>query len=784
MPIPAAVTRMLRKLEPRTLRSKVAILFTLVVGTISIFFFLLIPSRLDEQAMTALTEKAENVAKVAAFSVASALVFEDSLAIRQMLQAGFEVRDLQYIVVTDHAGEVRVVVGADQILEGAALAVVDAPMSSEVYRTTAPVAFRGETVGSVHVGISQERTRAAGRAARRFGTVVSLLSFFIGVVVVGVLSWLVTDPLRHIARTARRVAEGDLSQRAPTSSNDEVGQLAAAFNTMISRLQSTQAQLMGANQKLEARVVKRTRRLREEVTERRQAETRMRTLLDYAPDAVVILDVDAGRFIEANEAAERLSGLDRESLLRVDVAEFSRQTQPDARHSLERLGERLLPAVDGGTTRFEWVHHNALGAAVPCEVHLVKLPAEGRNLVRASALDITERKRAEEALRASEDRYRSIVETTLDWIWEMDLTGRHTYSNHVLETLLGFTLEEFEKIDFFDRFHPEDTEGLREMLRECVEKRCGWRDLTVRIRSKQGEYRHLESNATPVLDEDGELVGFRGVDRDVSERRRASEAEAASRAKSAFLANMSHELRSPLNAIIGFSEMLQDQVVGDLNEKQSRYVDHVLTGGRHLHDLINDILDISKVEAGKMDPEFSFVAIGPLLEDLLRLFDQKALKHNLSLELCLADEVSKLKIEADERMLKQIGFNLLSNATKFTPDGGRVTVSAELFQECVRIAVSDTGIGIRREDQERIFNEFEQVDSTYAKKQAGTGLGLALVNRFVQLHGGRIWVESGGTNEGSTFTLEMPIRRHDTPLRYGEKEGWEDAIGHGTRRGG
>lgn len=771
MHIRAAVTRMLEKLKPHTLRSKVATMFMFVVGTISTFLFLIVPARLHDQAMAGVVDKSHTIAEIAAFSVASALVFEDTDAMRKVLQAGLEAGDLQFIAVTDQAGAVRIAVSTDEVLKGAAHTADGTPISSGVHRATAPIQFNGERVGTLHLGISLESVAAASRAAYEFGTVVSLLSFFIGMVGVGVLSGLVTNPLRHIAKTAKHIAAGDLSQRVAITSDDEVGQLGTAFNTMISRLQLTQAQLTEANQTLETRIEKRTRRLREEVLERRHAETQMRTLLDYAPDAVVIFDVDTGRFTEVNKAAERLSGLDRESLLRVNLVDMSPPTQPDGRSSLEGMEEWIRQAVEGGTPRFEWVHRDALGALLACEVHLVRLPCEGRNVVRASVLDITERKRAVEALRASEDRFRSIVETTLDWIWEMDLTGRHTYSNHALETLLGFTQEELEQIDIFDRFHPEDVDGLKRMWTECVERRCGWRSLQVRIRGKQGEYHHMESNATPVFDKSGELVGFRGVDRDVSERRRAAEAEAATRAKSAFLANMSHELRSPLNAIIGFSEMLQDEVFGELNHKQAQYVGHVLGGGRHLLDLINDVLDLSKVEAGRMDPEFSSVAVGPLLKELLRLFEQEALKNRLSLDLHLADGVAELEVDADARMLKQIGFNLLSNATKFTPEGGGVTISAKLCNGRLRIAVSDTGIGIPERDQERIFIEFEQGDSTYAKKQAGTGLGLTLVKRFVQLHGGRIWVESGGTGTGSTFTVEIPIRRHDGAGGCGEREG-------------
>ena len=239
-------------------------------------------------------------------------------------------------------------------------------------------------------------------------------------------------------------------------------------------------------------------------------------------------------------------------------------------------------------------------------------------------------------------------------------------------------------------------------------------------------------------------------------------AESASTSKSEFLATMSHELRTPMNAIIGFSEILADMTFGALNQRQEKYVNNILTSGRHLLQLINDILDISKVEAGKMVLEPSTVNIKGLLEGSLVMIKEKAMKHGVNLELHVAEEVSGLDIRGDERKLKQIVFNLLSNAAKFTPGGGRihVTANAATAGSTIQISVADSGIGITTGDQERVFMEFEQIDSTYTRKQEGTGLGLALTKKLVALHGGRIWVESEGEGKGSTFSFTIPIENN------------------------
>src|SRR4029453_680756 len=234
------------------------------------------------------------------------------------------------------------------------------------------------------------------------------------------------------------------------------------------------------------------------------------------------------------------------------------------------------------------------------------------------------------------------------------------------------------------------------------------------------------------------------------------ELEAASRPKSEFLANMSPELRTPLNAIIGFSEVLDDRMFGELNEKQAEYIRVILNSGRHLLSLINDILDLSKVEAGRMELELGTFNLRMALENALTLIRERAMRHELALGLTVDETLGD--VVADERKFKQVLLNLLSNAVKFTPEGGRIDVRALHANGTVEVSVTDTGVGIAPEDQEAIFEEFRQVGHP-ARKREGTGLGLALARKFVELHGGRLWVKSEG-GRGSTFTFSLPARPH------------------------
>jgi signal transduction histidine kinase len=232
------------------------------------------------------------------------------------------------------------------------------------------------------------------------------------------------------------------------------------------------------------------------------------------------------------------------------------------------------------------------------------------------------------------------------------------------------------------------------------------------------------------------------------------ELEIANQHKSEFLANMSHELRTPLNAIIGFSEVLQERMFGEMNDKQTEYINDIHGSGKHLLSLINDILDLSKVEAGRMELDLARFNVPGAIGNALTLIKERAVRHGIELTASIDPAVDE--ISADERKFKQILLNLLSNAVKFTPEGGRVVVAARPGEGLIEVSVTDTGIGIAAEDHEAVFEEFRQVGKDYTRKAEGTGLGLALTRKFVELHGGKIRVKSE-PGKGATFTFTLPL---------------------------
>jgi PAS domain S-box-containing protein len=289
---------------------------------------------------------------------------------------------------------------------------------------------------------------------------------------------------------------------------------------------------------------------------------------------------------------------------------------------------------------------------------------------------------------------------------------------------------------------------------------------TIRLH-KEGQRLDVEVSLFPIRDATGRVTELASIDRDITERRRAAAAleqantalEQASHAKSAFLANMSHELRTPLNAIIGFSEVLQDETFGTLNARQQRYVGNVLESGRHLLALINDVLDLSKVEAGRVELQREPLPLDELLTSVRDTLAPIAAKAGVTLR--VEQSTRAPVVHVDRGRFVQILYNLLSNAIKFTPEGGTVTIRWTEDAGTVAVAVEDSGIGIAPKDQQRIFGEFEQVDSAMSRRQQGTGLGLALTKRLVELHGGTIAVQSA-LGRGSTFTVTLP-RTQDVP---------------------
>jgi len=405
--------------------------------------------------------------------------------------------------------------------------------------------------------------------------------------------------------------------------------------------------------------------------------------------------------------------------------------------------------------------------------------------------EIEERKGTELELRESETKYRNIIENIEEGYFEVNLSGDMTFFNDSLCKISGYARDELTGINNRIYSTPESGKRMYRVFKEIYEKGKPGKIIDYEVVKKDGSIGVFKLSASLLRDRLSNPIGFRGIVRDITERKRTEDelrrskeaAEAASRAKTEFLANMSHELRTPLNHIIGFTEMVIDKTVGDLNSTQEEYLDDVHQSSKHLLSLINDILDLAKVEAGKLELSPSVVNPGMLMENSINMIKEKAIAHDVRISL-ETDGIPEIII-ADEKRLKQVFYNLLSNAMKFTPDGGEVKLSAnsmstenkglkieksnhvqwidtdggqgENHENLIEFSVSDTGIGVTPEDRERIFGRFEQADSPMTKRFQGTGLGLPMARSLVELHHGRLWVESDVESKGSTFRFLIPV---------------------------
>ncbi|MFZ0298505.1 MAG: PAS domain S-box protein [Candidatus Sulfotelmatobacter sp.] len=513
-----------------------------------------------------------------------------------------------------------------------------------------------------------------------------------------------------------------------------------------------------------------------DITERKRAEEalrdsreQLRLLLDSVKDYAIFMLDPFGKVTSWNQGAERIKGYKPDEIIGRHFSCFY-PTEDVQTGKPER--ELQIAAAEGRYEEEGWRTRKD-GSRYWGDVIITAL-SDGAGKLRGFSKisrDITERRRAEELLRESEERHRKLFDNNPHPTWVFDReTLRFLAVNDAAVHKYGYSRDEFLAMTLKDIRPPEDVPALLETVKtlgEGNESSGAWRH-----RLKDGTLIDTE-NTSYALNFLGRaarvvvVVDITQRKRDEAEKReimdslaatnqelglRNREVERATHMKSKFLASMSHELRTPLNAIVGFSDLLGEGTSGVLNTKQKRFVDHIKQGSAHLLQLINDILDLSKIEAGQLELHTEQFLVQDALPEVLSTIDPLAMAKNIRLEHKLE---SKSLVKADRVRFKQILYNLLSNAVKFTPKGGRISIECADHWDFVRVSVSDTGTGIRPEDQEVIFDEFRQGEGTADGLHEGTGLGLAITRRLVEQQGGKITVESK-LGEGSRFTFSLP----------------------------
>jgi len=557
---------------------------------------------------------------------------------------------------------------------------------------------------------------------------------------------------------ARQIAESGKPQRFEThfesnghdylSSNFLLGsELYANVSLDITDLKTTQHELSELNRTLEKRIEERTAQVLD--------------LYNNAPVGYHSLDVE-GRFLAVNQTELNWLGYSREELIGQPVTKV---LSPESIQTFHETFPQFKSSGVLNDTEFEFIRRDGTtfyAVAMATAVY----DAEGRYLSsRSTLIDITARKLAEKAQRESEERLELAFRAAQDGIWDWNIETGEVYYSSRYKSMLGYRDEEIEHhVSAWTRLmHPEDMPGALKVVEEVL---GGKRDYVIEFRMlhKDGHYVDILSRGFPIRRKpDGRIARIVGTHVDLSDHKKIEETlklanlelERAMHMKDEFLANMSHELRTPMNAILGLSEILLELGAGPLNDRQIRAMNTINKSGKHLLELINDILDLSKIEAEQMTLEIKPVLIADVCDSGLLFIREAAQKKKIRLLTEVDPEV--IRIMADVRRIRQMIINLLSNAVKFTPDGGLVTleVTGNKKEQTVSFSVTDTGIGIAPENIRRLFQPFVQLESGLTRPYEGTGLGLTLVDRMAKLHGGRVTVESE-LGKGSRFTIILP----------------------------
>lgn len=606
---------------------------------------------------------------------------------------------------------------------------------TSIIGTTALNDVSGKPVLGLDVEMPRDIYQQGKSAIHYVIFIIILMGIICGIVLATLLEKSVLSRLSILSSNLTLISEkGSLSSRVELEGNDELRGLADNINHMLETLEKNDQEF---------------KRIEND------SKKRMETVLSTIICGTLLIDAQTRIIIDANPTASEAIGLLKEQILGNVDSDFIYPL-----HKEDCFSNNPELKVN----KFESILVNADGKEIPVLTSIVPVSLSDKRYLVESFVDMSRIKETEKALMESEEKFEKISTSAQDAIIMIDNRGCIIFWNQAAEKMFGYTREEVIGKDMHGliaspEYRSRYEQGFAGFIAEGKGPAIG-QILSLNARKKNGTEFPVEISLSTFKFRNG-TWNAAGIIRDITDRKKAEEAlidakinaETANRAKSEFLATMSHELRTPLNSIIGFSELMLDCNIAD-SDMQKKFLGNISTSGKHLLSLINNILDLSKIEAGKMDLSYETFGVYSAIDEVKQLVAPLADKKRLKLELHKDESLDN--IYADKLKFKQILFNLASNAIKFTPPGGKVIISATRNQDKVQFSVEDTGIGIAEENKRKLFQPFIQIESTTSRRYEGTGLGLSLVKKFIEMHGGQIWFESE-FGKGTKFTFDLPL---------------------------
>ena len=800
--------------KDRSLLYKLTLLSLLPAVIVTAVIAFKVMGAVETAMVTEAENKADALTDLTRLSMANAFVIYNKNLLDNFVDALGRIRFVKYALVVDSVDS-RILAHNDHNLDGKLISNVSGiavdPLelenhstnervgANDLYIRSVPIIIDDKQYASLHIGFSFEEVHQQMASVKRSILLLALMAVIIGVSLALFVAKIISAPIHGLARQADLAGRGNFDQSLIYKSKDAIGRLANAFNRMLTDIRVKQRQLRAINTIADA-----VYRSLDTQTVARNAVASMLSYGQYPGVAIFTIN-DAKKQFELIHA----HGFDQETLKKAAVLPLEGSLTGIAARNKQVVSsrdiatdERLVPDVREALMAEDLhsvlsvpllAHDRVLGAMnliyktryVLSDFEKETLISIGKTIGLAMAnarqmariqSEIEERKEVEKSLRESENKYRNLVERANDGIVIIQ-DGFIRFANPRAIALSGQAPENFINQPFIAYLHPTEKTKIKEMYERRISGDTPASIYETIFVRKDGEPIYAEVNAGRITYQErpADLV----LIRDISERKRAQEAlkqaydqlevkvaertvelavakeraEESDRLKSAFLASMSHELRTPLNSIIGFTGIILQRLVGPLNDEQYKQLTMVRDSAHHLLSLINDVLDLSKIEAGQLNVASEAFDMPVAIEKAVSTVSPMARKKGLEISVHIAPGIGA--IMSDRRRVEQILLNLLNNAIKFTQEG-QVILTCEAGADWITTSVKDTGIGISPEDRDKLFKAFQQIETGLSRRFEGTGLGLSICKRLVELLGGEINAHSEGPGKGATFTFTLP----------------------------